>query len=221
MEVHVLSLIPEDKKELLKADFNEKLVDAVKIVMFTQAVECQYCAQTRELVQELPPLNPKISVEVLDFVVDAAKAKEYGVDKIPALAIIGKKDYGVRIYGIPYGYELETLIEAIITVSRGQTDLSDKTKSILKDVKSPVNIKVFVSLTCPHCPAAAAVAHKLAVECSLIKADVIDSSEFPDLALKYNVVGVPKIIINEKIEFVGAFSEDLFAEHVLLGAFST
>jgi len=214
-----VGLIPDDKKELLKADFKEKLVDPVKIVMFTQEFECQYCSQTRELVQELAPLNDKIMVQILDFVRDSAIAKEYAIDKIPALAIIGKRDYGVRIYGIPYGYELQTLIDAIITVSNGQTDLSENTKSILKEVKNPVHIQVFVSLTCPHCPAAAAVAHKLAVESPLVKADVIDASEFPDLAMKYNVVGVPKIVINDKIEFVGAFNEDLFAEHVLLGAF--
>ena len=169
---------------------------------------------------ELAPLNDKIMVQILDYVKDAAIAKEYGIDKIPAIAIIGKKDYGVRIYGIPYGYELNTFIEAIINVSKGTTDLSDKTKEILKEVKNPVHIQVFVTLTCPHCPAAASVAHKLAIESDLVKADVIDSGEFPDLAMKYNIVGVPKIIINEKIEFMGAFSEDLFAEHVLLGAFS-
>jgi len=214
-----MSLIPDDKKELLKNDFNEKLVDPVKIVMFTQEMDCRYCSDTRNLVQDLATLNDKITTEIRDFVADAAKAKEYGIDKIPAIAIIGKKDYGVRIYGIPYGYELQTLIEAIINVSKGQTDLSDNTKSILKEVKSPVHIQVFVTLTCPHCPAAAAVAHKLAIESDLVKADVIETSEFPDLAIKYNVIGVPKIVINEKIEFVGAFNEDLFAEHVLLGAF--
>jgi glutaredoxin len=82
-----------------------------------------------------------------------------------------------------------------------------------------VHIQVFVTLTCPHCAAAAAIAHKLAVECNMISADVIDSNEFPTLAQKYAVIGVPKIIINEKVEFMGAFSEDLFAEHVVLGAF--
>jgi glutaredoxin-like protein len=214
-----MSLLPDDKKELLKNDFKEKLVDPVKLVMFTQELECRYCSETRKLAEELSTLSGKITTEVYDFVKDAAKAKEYGIDKIPALAIIGKKDYGVRIYGIPYGYELQTLIEAVINVSKGKTDLSDKTKQILTDVKLPVHIQVFVTLTCPHCPAAAAIAHKLAIECDLIKADVIESSEFPDLALKYNVIGVPKIIINEKTELVGAFSEDLFAEHVLLGEF--
>jgi glutaredoxin-like protein len=214
-----MSLIPDDKKELLKNDFKEKLVDPVKIVMFTQEFECRFCSDTRKLVQDLATLTDKITVEIHDFVVDTEKAKEYGITKIPAIAIIGKKDYGVRIYGIPYGYELQTLIEAIINVSKGKTDLSDKTKSILAEVKSPVHIQVFVTLTCPHCPAAAAVAHKLAIESDMVKADVIETSEFPDLAMKYNVIGVPKIVINEKVEFVGAFNEDLFAEHVLLGAF--
>jgi len=217
MESAALSLLPEDKKELLRNDFKEKLVDPVKIIMFTQEVECRFCSDTRKLAQELATLSDKITTEVYDFMADGAKAKELGIEKIPALAIIGKKDYGVRIYGIPYGYELQTLIEAVINVSKGTTDLTDKTKKILNDVKSPVHIQVFVTLTCPHCPAAAAIAHKLAVESDLVKADVIDSGEFPDLAMKYNVIGVPKIVINEKIEFVGAFNEDLFAEHVVLG----
>jgi glutaredoxin-like protein len=219
LEVQKTSLIPDDKKELLTNEFKEKLETPVKILMFTQEIECKFCSDTRKLAQELAGLSAKITAEVYDFVAEADKAKEYGIDKIPALAILGKKDYGVRIYGIPYGYELQTLIDAVINVSRGTTDLTDKTKKILTEVKAPVHIQVFVSLTCHHCPVAAAVAHKLAVESYFVRADVINGSEFPQLAQKYAVMGVPKIIINEKTEFVGAFNEDLFAEYVLLGAF--
>ena len=214
-----MSLIPDDKKEVLRNDLKERMVDPVKIVMFTQEVECRFCSDTRQLVQEIATLNDKIEVEVYDFMVDAAKAQELKIEKIPALAIIGKKDYGVRIYGIPYGYELQTLIAAVVGVSTSKTDLSDKTKAILADVKAPVHIQVFVTLTCPHCPVAASIAHKLAIESDMITADVIDSSEFATLAQKYSVIGVPKIVINEKVDFVGAFSEDLFAEHVVLGTF--
>ncbi len=212
-----MSLIPDDKKEFLKNDLKEKMVDPVKIIMFTQEIECRFCSDTRKLAQEMATLSDKISTEIYDFMVDGTKAAELGIDKIPAIAIIGRKDYGVRIYGIPYGYELQTFIEAIINVSKGKTDLSEKTKQILLDVKNPVHIQVFVTLTCPHCPAAAAVGHKLAIESDMIKADIIEASEFPALAQKYNVIGVPKIVINEKVEFVGAFNEDLFAEHVVLG----
>src|SRR3972149_5497885 len=122
-----MSMIPDDKKDLLRNEFNAKLEDPVKIVMFTQELECRFCSDTRQLVQDLATLSDKITVEVYDFMADAAKAKEYGIEKIPALAIVGKKDYGLRIYGIPYGYELQTLIEAVVNVSRGKTDLSDKT----------------------------------------------------------------------------------------------
>ncbi|HTY75299.1 MAG TPA: thioredoxin family protein [Candidatus Nanoarchaeia archaeon] len=214
-----MSLLPEDKKEQLRNDFKEKLVDPVKIIMFTQEMECRFCSETRQLTQDMATVSEKISVDIYDFVKDAEKAKQYGIDKIPAIAIIGKVDHGVRIYGVPYGYELQTLVEGIINVSRGSTDLSDKTKEIIRDIKMPVHIQVFVTLTCPHCPSAAAIAHKLAVESDMIRADVIDAQEFPDLAQKYSVIGVPKIIINEKTEFVGAFNEDLFAEQVLLGAY--
>jgi glutaredoxin-like protein len=212
-----LSLLTDDKKELLRNDFKQQLVDQVKIVIFTQETECRYCNQTRELATEIGSLSDKITTQVYDFIKDSEKAKELGVTRIPALAIIGKKDYGVRYYGIPYGYELQTFIEAILNVSKGITDLSDKTKQVLQDMKQLVRIQVFVTLTCPHCPAAATIAHKLAIECENIITDVIESSEFPELGLKYNVIGVPKIVINDKVEFMGEFNEDLFVEHVLLG----
>ncbi len=214
-----MSLLPDDKKELLRAEFKEKLVDPVKLIMFTQEMECRYCSETRQLAQEMTTLSDKISVDVFDFVADVQKAQEYGIDKIPAIAVLGKIDYGVRIFGIPYGYELQTLIEAITNVSRGTTDLSDKTKEIIKDIKNPVHIQVFVTLTCPHCPTAAAIAHKLAVQSDMIRADVIDAQEFPALAQKYSVIGVPKIVINETVEFMGAFNEDLFAEQAVLAAY--
>jgi glutaredoxin-like protein len=216
-----MSLLPEEKKELLRNEFNEKLVDPVKLMMFTQEMECRYCSETRQLAQEITTLRDRITVDVFDFVADAQKAQEYGIDKIPAIAVIGKIDHGVRIFGIPYGYELQTLIEAITNVSRGTTNLSDRTKEIIKDIKNPVHIQVFVTLTCPHCPTAAAIAHKLAVQSDMIRADVIDAQEFPALAQKYSVIGVPKIVINETVEFTGAFNEDLFAEHAVLAANKT
>jgi glutaredoxin-like protein len=216
-----MSLLPEDKKETIRNEFKEKLEGPVKIIMFTQEMECRFCSDTRQIVQDMATLDDKITTEIYDFIANADKAKELGIDKIPAIAVIGRKDYGVRIYGIPFGYEIQTLIEAIVNVSRGKTDLSDKTKEVLADIKAPVHIQVFVTLTCPHCPSAAAIAHKLAVENDMIRADVIDATEFPQLAQKYNVIGVPKVVINEKVEFIGAFNEDLFAEHALLGAYQT
>jgi glutaredoxin-like protein len=211
-----MSLIPEEHKERLKTELNEKLEKPVRIIMFTQKIECQFCSQTRELINEMATLSDKIKVEIYDFLADAEKAKEYGVDKVPALIIMGEKDYGIRYYGLPFGYELQTLIEGIINVSLGKTDIPEETKQRLKEIKTPVHIQVFVTLTCPYCAKVASVAHKFAVESDFVKADVIDASEFPHVGLKYNVMGVPKTVINEKIDFVGVLPEDLFLEHILL-----
>jgi glutaredoxin-like protein len=211
-----MSLIPEEHKGHIKSEFEEKLEKPVKIVMFTQEVECQYCAQTRQLLSEISALSDKISLEVYDFVANAEKARAYGIDKVPAIAIVGEKDYGVRFYGLPYGYELQTLLEGIITVSRARTDLSEEIKMRLREIRTPIHIQVFVTLTCPYCPMVASLAHKFAIENDLIRADVIEVSEFPHLGFKYGVMGVPKTVINEKVEFVGALPEDLFLEHIIL-----
>ncbi len=210
-----MSLIPDDQKERIQTELSEKLVNPVRVIMFTQAMECKFCADTKQLILELTALTDKIQAEVHDFVADAQLAQQYSIDKIPAIIIRTEKDYGVRFYGFPYGYEFQTLVEALSSVSRGQTNLSEQTKQKLQSIKSPVNIKVFTTLTCPHCPTAAAMAHKFAVENSLIRAEAIDAGEFPDLAIKYGVMGVPKVVINEKVEFVGALPEEMFLEQVL------
>lgn len=213
-----MSLIPDEHREHIKNELAENLVNPVRLIMFTQQLECQMCAQTKQLVTEVAGLSDKIQAEVHDFVADAELAKQFGVDKIPAVVLVGQRDYGVRLYGLPYGYEFQTLMSALTAVSRGRTDLSEETKTKLQTVRTPVHIQVFVTLTCPHCPAAASMAHKFAVENELIKADVIDAGEFPQLASKYGVMGVPKIVINEQIEFVGAVPENVFLDHVLLAA---
>jgi len=211
-------LIPVEHKKHLVEELAQKLLNPVKLVVFTQEFECPYCAQTRSLVEELAGLSEKLSVEVYDFVADADKAKAYGVDKVPAIAILGAKDYGLRFYGLPYGYEFQTLLEGVISVSRGKAEISEETREKLRNIKSPVHIQVFVTLTCPYCPSVASLAFKFAVESDVVRADVVDVGEFPHIGHKYGVMGVPKTVINEKVEFLGAVPEDVFLEHVLLAA---
>ncbi|HKZ93077.1 MAG TPA: thioredoxin family protein [Candidatus Bathyarchaeia archaeon] len=211
-----MSLIPEEHKAHLKEELQRNMTESVRIVVFTQEMECEFCRESRQLAQEVASLMPdKILVEIYDFVKDEAKAREYGVDKVPAVIVLGKKDYGIRYYGIPYGYEFNTLIETIINVSKGATNLSEDTKAKLKGLDKPVHIQVFVTLTCPYCPVAAGLSHKFAIESDMVKSDVVEVGEFPHLAQKYSVMGVPKIVINERTELVGAVPEAQFVAHVL------
>ena len=214
-----MGLIPEEHKTHLKEELQKGMSDTVRIVLFTQEIECQFCKEARELVQEVSSLFPeKILVEIYDFVKDADKTKEFNVDKLPAIVIVGKKDYGIRYFGIPYGYEFNAFIDNIINVSKGTTNLSEDTKKKLQSIEKPVHVQVFVTLTCPYCPIAASLAHKFALESDKIRADVIEVGEFPHLGQKYSVMGVPKIVINERTELVGAVPEAQFVAHVLQAA---
>jgi glutaredoxin-like protein len=139
--------ILEDKdKEQVKEQLAD-LTGRVQLVMFTQAMECDFCEETRELVEEIAALSDKVEAIVYDFVTDQEKAEEYAIDKIPAIAVLGEKDYGVRFYGMPGGYEFVSLLEAIKAVSSGQSGLSEATEEALDRIEEPVHLQVFITPT--------------------------------------------------------------------------
>jgi len=147
-----MALISDKDAELLRREFAERMTLPVKLVMFTQETECQFCAETRQIVEELAGLSDKVTAEVFDLVADKAQVERFGIDKIPAIVPVrveeaGERDYGIRFYGIPSGYEFTTLIEDLWDVSVGSTDLKPKTKQALAKLDRPVHIQVFVTPT--------------------------------------------------------------------------
>ncbi|GIK71335.1 MAG: glutaredoxin [Chloroflexota bacterium] len=204
----------------IKNQVREVLADLsapVKLVVFTQgeggALECAMCAETRELVEEVAALSDKVSVEVRDFVKDSEVAETYGIDKIPAIAVVREgdepADYGIRLYGIPSGYEFGTLIEDIRLASSGDPELSEATLKQLAELKQPVNIQVFVTPTCPYCPRAVLLAHRLAMASEHVTAAMVEATEFPHLANRYQVYGVPRTVVNDVIHVEGAVPESM------------
>ncbi|MGQ9593972.1 MAG: protein disulfide oxidoreductase [Anaerolineae bacterium] len=213
-----MPLLSEKDAAYLREEFAKHLVHPVRLVMFTQTFACQYCKETEQIVREVADLSDKIEAEIYNFVTDAEKAKEYGVDKIPAIAVVGERDYGIRFYGIPSGYEFTSLIEDILDVSRGKTSLSDETRQALAQLTEPMHIQVFVTPTCPYCPGAVRLAHQLAMESDLVRADMVEAIEFPHLANKYQVMGVPRTVFNETVHQEGAVPEPIFVARLLQAA---
>jgi glutaredoxin-like protein len=145
-----MALLNADIQKQVRQVF-ESIQNPVRLLMFTQgeggALECQMCQDTRQLIEEVASLSDKINLETYDFVGDAKTAEALGVDKIPAVVIAGEKDYGVRFYGIPSGYEFSSLIEGIVAVGRREPSLSKKTLQELQRLNTPVHIQVFVTPT--------------------------------------------------------------------------
>ncbi len=141
-----MGLLKKRDQKAVQKEF-AALKEPVKLVYFTQEMECQYCEQTRELLQEVAELSDKLEVQVYDFVKDKEKALHYGIDKIPATIVEGKKDHGIRFFGVPSGYEFSTLLGSIIEVSTGESGLSEKTKKLIQPINTPIHIQVFITPT--------------------------------------------------------------------------
>lgn len=152
-------IFSEDQKREIDELFKENLQQPVKIIYFTQeepsielpvhveVTPCEYCKETEEMLKELSEMSDKVELEVYDFIKDKDKVERYGIEVVPALAVIGDKDYGVRYYGIPSGYEFSTLLDALINASMRHTKLSEDTRQMVASIQEPVHMRVFVTPT--------------------------------------------------------------------------
>jgi glutaredoxin-like protein len=186
----------------------------VTLKFFSQEFECRFCRDTRQLLEEVSGLTDKIKLEIYDFMADKEEVEKHGIERIPATVVMDEKDYGIKIYGIPGGYEFTTLIEALKIVSTGETGLAQETKDFLDSLDKDVHLQVFVTPTCPYCPGAVVLAHRMAYYSPKVKGDMIEATEFPELSVKYNVMGVPRTVINETEFQEGAAPEEMIIEKI-------
>jgi glutaredoxin-like protein len=179
-------------------------------VFFEQTFGCDTCAPTRRVLEQISHDNPDVALETFNLVLDKEKAAEYGVDRVPALIIAAPGCDRIRYYGAPLGNELPTLLEALHMAASGQTGLSDQNRARLKALAAPVTLQVFFTPSCVYCPQMISLANRAAIDSPFVSTVAIDATEFPDLVRRYNVNGVPKTVINDAMEIMGAASEDAF-----------
>jgi glutaredoxin-like protein len=195
------------------------LPNPVRLVVFTQEMECALCRENRQLVEELAALAPeKLRLDVYNLITDPDRAREFGVDKVPAICVVGERDHGIRFYGVPAGFEFTSFLAAIELVAGRDSRLAPATRQQLAALAQPVDLQVFVTLTCPACPSAVTLAHRLALESDRVTAAAVDSAEFPQLAALHGVMAVPKTVVNHAHAFEGAMPEEQFVAEVLKGA---
>jgi len=141
-----MGILKEKDRDKLISIFKD-IEKEVKIVMFTQEMECPHCEMTRMMLEEVSVLSDKLSIEVHDFVAESDLAKKYGVDKIPATVLFGDRYYGIRFYGVPTGYEFNVLIEDIMDVGKRNPGLSKEVMAELAKIDQPVHMQVLISPT--------------------------------------------------------------------------
>lgn len=123
------------------------LSSPVKLVFFTQTFGCDTCLPARQAADRIAALSELISVDEHNLVLDRERVAEYGVEWAPALAVVGARDAGMRYYGIPDGFEIESLVDAIEIAGGGGPALSDDSLDALDALERDVHLRVFVTPT--------------------------------------------------------------------------
>ena len=198
----------------------EQMKEPVQILFFGSQDNCEYCSDTRQLLEEVASIDEKVSLNFYDIKENADMAAKFNIERVPAIVIAAKNgdqvtDFGIQYSGIPAGHEFGTLINDIVLVSGRDSGLSAEAREYLKNLDKPLHLQVFVTPTCPHCPRAVLLAHQMAMENpAMIRAEGVEATEFPELANQFNVWGVPQTVINAGLgTVVGAMPEkNLLAE---------
>jgi thiol-disulfide isomerase/thioredoxin len=233
-----MALIGPEDRDHLRAEF-AKMSRRVHLVFFTQALACETCLQTRQILDELPALSDHIVIDEVNFVLEGDHAQQYGIDRVPAIAVVYENEPGgsaeetqlpghtsasadpvlhdsrMRFLGMPGGYEFISLVQAVLLAGGGKTQLSGASLERLAAVDRPVTMHVFTTPSCPHCPRAVTMAHEMAFASPHVRAFAVEATEYPDLARRFRVTGVPKTVIDEDIEILGALPEEDFVSQAL------
>jgi len=212
-----MALLSEQDRQTLRTHLAD-IADPVTLLFFTQTIGGPETAlMTKQILDEIGGLSDRVSIEEVNFILEKDRAAALGITAVPAIAVLKRDvDTRIRFLGAPAGYEFMSLIEAIILAGGTDSGLSHESKRLIAEhVAEPIDIKVFVTPTCPHCPRAVTLAHRMAFEHPLIHATCIEATEFMDLSRQYRVTGVPKTVVNGTIEILGAVPEETFVRTVL------
>ena len=209
-----MGLLSEEDKEYLREEFEKTLERKVDILYFEkQEKESQYLLQTKELLEELVALNINLSL-IIESCDNVDKMKSEELTLCPSIKIKSSRSGFINFYGIPAGYEFTSLVEAIKDMGSENLSLPDDVVKGLKELKKPIDIKVFITHGCPYCPGAVRNAHQFSLVNEKIKSSMVDANHFGELSMKHGVSSVPHIIINDRNGFVGSLPPNLFLDKV-------
>ena len=212
-----MALLSEKDRQTVRGHL-AVIEDPVRLLFFTQTIGAPETVHVaRQVLDEIVSLSDFVTLEEVNVILEGDRAREYGIEQIPATVLLrGTQDTRIRFLGAPAGYEFMSLIEAVILAGTNDSGLTPDSRALVAEhVTSPLEIQVFVTPTCPHCPRAVTLAHRLAIESPFIRASCVEATEFMELSRKFRVTGVPKTVVNESIEILGALPEDQFVRTVV------
>jgi alkyl hydroperoxide reductase subunit AhpF len=142
-------LSPSDQQQL--TDAFAAMTRPVSVLFFSQAIGCETCDETRQILREVTALTDRVTVEEVSLVLDKQRAAAYGIDRVPALVLLAGEpleDTRIRFLGAPAGWDFLSLVDALLLVSgASQQGLSEASLAKIGLLTEPLHLQVFVTPT--------------------------------------------------------------------------
>ena len=201
-----MALLDENMVNQLKEVF-EIIDKEIKIVNFVSESNDK-SKELQNFLDEFKAVSDKIIIENIDYDSNKEKALEFGVEKLPALAFVDSNGIQTKgkFHGIPGGHEINSFVITILNTAGVGKEFDASTLERINSINKDVNLKVFVTLACHHCPDVVVATQMLAIKNENISAEMIDIALFPELAETYGVKSVPTVIYNNSEVTIGAKS---------------
>ena len=220
-------MIPLQEQDRLREYFAQQLTGGVKIEHFTQRPlsilvagrdECQFCDETRALLEELRSLSPKISLRVQELSEAGKAAASAGIERAPATVLRGQLNRPVRFEGFMGAGLFPPFVDALVHAARGATDVDPRLKRRIGRIRDQVTLRVYIAISSPLSAVVMQTAYALALENQRLKVSVIEVEEFPRVAQALRISTVPFTVINERLRFAGALPPDALLDMIERGA---
>ncbi len=220
-------MIPLREQELIRERFSQELKGPVKIDFFTQRPtpvfvpgreDCRFCPEAGQMLEEIAHLSSQIELRARELGSDRAIEERYGIERAPSTVVRGVVNRPVVFVGVAAGELFPVLIESIVDASGPPPELAPAVKRRLKRLKRSVRVRVYVALTAPYCAEQARLAQLLGVANQHIRSEIVELSEYPQLAQQLDIRAVPTTIIDGKVTLTGLTEPETFVEQVVKAA---
>lgn len=202
-QIKEVELLDSNLKEQLK-DIVSKFENNIELVVIKDS-SVEKSSMIENMVKEISSVSNKLKFISFEKGENSELEKKIKANRFPTIAILDKNGNfsGIKFSSLPSGHELNSFILAMYNIAGPGQKISEDTMKNIKNISSPVNIKIGISLSCTKCPETVQAAQKIAVENKNVNVEIIDVFTFPDFKEKYDIMSVPAMIINDKDIFFG------------------
>lgn len=206
--------LPEKSREQLASLFAE-LVHPVNLHVFTMAgTNDLFNDFLMRFTTDLTRISTKIVLH--EHSLGGEEARKWKVAHSPTV-LLEPERFRIRFVGSPMGEEGRSFLEALLMVSKRDSGLSAVSRSALKALEEERVVKVFVTPTCPFCPAQVVNAFRCAVERpDKVEAWCVEIGQMSGLADRYGVGSVPHTVYNDRLTVLGLEPEARFVGELVL-----